>query len=128
MKTSANIHRVTPWKKLTGRKAKVNSIQQYGESCFMQMPKETRNKNGIEIEKAKLAKLLGQNNMVVGWIVKIDYTGRITYLKDICILTGRQLVPKGAMAHNMEANQMLTQDNAAPEHVQLGWPKLRMNL
>ena len=54
MKMSANNHGVTLWNKLTVREPEVDSIRQSGESCFMQIPKETRNKSSFEIEKAKL--------------------------------------------------------------------------
>ena len=122
MKTSADVNGMTPWKKLTGREPKVESIRRFGESCFMQIPRETRNKSSFEIEKAKAAKLLGQSETVSGWIVKIDDSGRVTHSRDVRTLTGRQIEPEGGALP--EEDQQSIQDDPEPEHIQLGWPEV----
>ena len=88
MKISKGDDGVSSWFKLTGRQPNIHSILRFGSMCFVHVPKETRPKASFETTKAVEARLLGQEENVSGWVVRLESTGRIVWSRDVRLATG----------------------------------------
>ena len=91
MKTSVGYDNVSAWTKITGREINIESIREFGELCFVQIPQEIRPKSNFDIGKAVVARLLGQDEGISGWIVRIEHSGNIIHSRDVQTATGMRL-------------------------------------
>ena len=57
---------ISPWEKLTSRETSVKAIRRFGEPCFVQIPKQIREKSTFEIDKAVRGTIMGQDENVSG--------------------------------------------------------------
>ncbi|KAK4685970.1 putative transposase, partial [Tremellales sp. Uapishka_1] len=83
MKTSAINPKGSAWYQLTHRLPNVKHIKRFGEPCYVQVPRERRDKSSFENMKGESGVVLGQDEEVSGWIVKIDGTGTIRRSRDV---------------------------------------------
>jgi transposase InsO family protein len=88
------------WTKLTGRKPNIDSILKFGSMCFVHIPKETRMKANFETPKAILGRILGQDEAVSGWVVRLESSGRLVRSRDVRLATGAMSSPPEATETN----------------------------
>jgi hypothetical protein len=81
MKTAAK--NPSAWTILTGRASGIDSVQRFGQRCFVQVPREVRRKNDLSIEKGESGILLGQRETIGGWIIRRDRDGTIVHPRDV---------------------------------------------
>lgn len=92
-KTTTSGTDVNPWEVLTGRSPNIQSIRRFGEPCFVQVPRGTRNKATFEVAKALKGYILGQDEQVSGWIVLTE-DGSVERSRDVRELTG--MIPEAS--------------------------------
>lgn len=78
----------TAWEVITGRKANLEAVREYGEVCFAHVPPETRPKADITVPKARQARILGMDENVTGWIVRYEDNGSVGLSRDVRTATG----------------------------------------
>ena len=83
MKTSSNAEGVNAWFNLTGRTPNLSKLFMFGEFVYVQIPSETRTKSRLDFDKGELARVLGQEEGMSGWIVRFERTGRIVVSRDV---------------------------------------------
>jgi hypothetical protein len=86
MKTSAK--NPSAWTRLTGRGSGIESVQRFGQRCFVQVPREVRRKNDLSIEKGESGILLGQSETISGWTIRRDRDGAIVHSRDVRFVEG----------------------------------------
>ena len=64
------------------------SILRFGSLCFVHIPKETRSKASFETTKAVEGRILGQEDNVSGWIVRLEGSGKLVRSRDVRVATG----------------------------------------
>jgi hypothetical protein len=91
MKTNKGNDGTNPWTKLTGRQPNIKSLLRFGSMCFAHIPKETRTKASFSNEKASLGRILGQDEAVSGWVIRLEATHRVIRSRDVRIATGNMI-------------------------------------
>ncbi len=67
---------------LTGRQPSLDSILDFGEVCFVQVPAELRvTRDAYTESRAEQARILGQDEGTSGWLVRIESSGTSTQLQ-----------------------------------------------
>ncbi|EIW71771.1 hypothetical protein TREMEDRAFT_27029, partial [Tremella mesenterica DSM 1558] len=94
MKTSIGVSGKSGWTSLTGRDTNLDSVWRFGERCFVQIPREIRLKSNFTIPRGSSAIILGQDEGVSGWIVRMDGLGRIEHSRDVRRSTGRMVATR----------------------------------
>jgi hypothetical protein len=105
-----------PWNRLTGREPNIDSILRFGSMCFVHAPKETRTKASFETNKAILGRILGQDEEVSGWVVRLEMSGKVVKSRDVRLATGlmikplpNQITPHSARTH-VEVGDILQEE------------------
>ena len=73
----------TAWTRLTGRAEGLDSLRAFGERCVVQVPREIRQKADFTVVKGETGIILGQNENVSGWIIRIDRDGSVVNSRDM---------------------------------------------
>jgi hypothetical protein len=73
---------------LTGSQPNLPSILRFGSLCFVHIPKKSRSKASFETTKAVEGRILGQEDNVSGWIVRLDGSGKLVRSRDVRVATG----------------------------------------
>jgi transposase InsO family protein len=114
MKTQEAANGVNAWKALTGRAPNLDSVIKFGSMCFVQVPKETRTKASFDTAKAELARVLGQDAAVSGWIVRMERSGKLVRSRDIRLATG-MVMPAIPRTTNPSRYVRVDSDDIVPE-------------
>lgn len=83
MKTSSNPEGVNAWFNLTGRTPNLSKSFMFGEFVYVQIPSETRTKSRLDFDKGELARVLGQEEGMSGWVVRFERTGQFVVSRDV---------------------------------------------
>ena len=78
------------WTSWTSRDSSISSIREFGELCFVQVPREIRSKTNLD-DRAIEARILGQDEATSGWIVRFEHNGEIQISRDIRSADGRSI-------------------------------------
>ena len=78
------------WTSWTSRDSSVSSIREFGELCFVHLPREIRSKTDLD-DRGIEARILGQDEATSGWIVRFEHNGEIQVSRDVRSANGRSI-------------------------------------
>jgi len=116
MKTSKGDDGINAWFKLTGRQPALDKTMMFGELAFVQVPAETRSKARFDTDKGNLCRVIGQDEAVSGWTVRIEADGRLLNSRDVKSATGEPLRSPQTIQEKDKRERRGTRDRApSPE-------------
>ena len=83
MKTSTSPAGTNAWHALTGRKPGLNKAFMFGELVYAQIPVEVRSKSQLDFDKGQLARIVGQEEGMSGWVVRFEHNGQMVVSRDV---------------------------------------------
>ena len=93
MKINKGEEGINAYQRLSGQEPNLESLQQFGQMCYVQIPQEIRRKYDFKIQKGKLGRIIGQDENVSGWIVRMEDTGNVVRTRDIRMAGGVPVIP-----------------------------------
>lgn len=79
----------TAWEVITGRKPDPHNVREFGEIVFAHVPAGLRPiKSDLTVPKGRLARILGQDEMVTGYVVRYEDDGSVGFAPDVRTATG----------------------------------------
>lgn len=79
----------TAWEVITGRKPDPHNVREFGEIVFAHVPAGLRPiKSDLTVPRGRLARILGQDEMVTGYVVRYEDDGSVGFAPDVRTATG----------------------------------------